>query len=315
MRPCYVLRLSAARTSFRKSQRAAVVAGSLTFAALGVGCGSDSSGPSDPLAKVPDFIYVSNASGGTQLYTWTAGTTALLQGSIAGDREPQTAGNKVVFTGYRISAANAEIWIANLDGSNAIQLTNDPSTDNQPSLSPDAATVVFTSTRSGTSRVWTMGADGSNPTALNTGSDTDVPESAPRYSPGGARILFSSPRTNTTQIWIVPAAGGTATQVTHEVNGAFFGSWSPNGNSIFYVDGADRSKIHEVDVASGTVTDYVTGGTDVGDAACTASACLVVSNATQANRDIYAYIGTGDTAPIAILIGSPSDYEPALLHH
>ena len=283
--------------------------------AVAASCGSDSTGPDDPLAKVPDFIYVSNASGGTQLYIWKHGTVTLFPASIAGDVEPQSGGGKIVFTSYRISAGNPEIYIANLDGSNALRLTSDPATDKQPSISPDGQTVIFTSNRSGTSRIWAMGADGSNPTAINTGSDTDIPETAPRYSPSGGRILFNSPRTNTTQIWIVPAAGGTATQVTHEVNGAFFGSWSPDGDFIFYVDGADRTKIHKINVSSGDVTDYVTNGTDVGDEACSNAACLVVTNATRTNRDIYAYIGAGDTSPIAIVKETTaSEYQPAILN-
>lgn len=309
----HALDFSAARCAVRNRRRASVIAGSVALATLAASCGSDSTSP-DPLSKVPDFIYVSDVSGGAQLYNWHGGTSTLFPGSVAGDVEPQTAAGKVVFTSYRISPANAEIYIANLDGSNTLRLTTDGHTDNQPSLSPDGGTVVFTSTRSGTSRIWTMGADGSSPAALNTGSATDIPESSARYSPGGGRILFSSPRTNTTQIWIVPAAGGTATQVTHDVNGAFYGSWSPDGASIFYVDGADRTKIHEVDVASGNVTDYVTGGTDVGDAACTASVCLVVTNATSLNRDILAYIGPGDTAPATVLTSSANEFEPAVIH-
>jgi WD40 repeat protein len=310
----YRPRSIAARVARRKPRRALIVSGSAALALLGASCGSDSTGNPDPLSKVPDFIYVSDVSGAPQLYTWHSGASTLFPGSVAGDLEPQTAAGKVVFTSYRISAANAEIFIANFDGSNAIRLTNDSHTDNQPSLSPDGGTVVFTSTRSGNARIWTMGADGSNQTALNTGSDADIPESAPRYSPGGGRILFSSPRTNTTQIWIVPAGGGTATQVTHDVNGAFFGSWSPDGGSIFYVDGADRTKIHKVDVSTGDVTDYVTDGTDVGDAACTASVCMVVTNATSSNRDILAYVGPGDMAPTPVLNSSANEYEPAILH-
>ena len=300
------------RYSVRNSHSAFIVIGSLLLAAAAAGCGSSSTAPVDPIKMVPDFIYVSNASGGTQLYTWHQGTSALFPGTIAGDIEPQTGGGKVVFTSYRISAANAEIFIANQDGSNILRLTTDTHTDHEPSLSPDGATVVFSSTRSGRSRIWTMGANGANPTALNTGSGTDVPESAPRYSPGGSRILFSSPRTNTTQIWIIPTNGDTATQVTHDVNGAFFGSWSPDGTAIYYVDGADRTVIHKVDIASGTVTAYVTGGRDVGDAACTNQLCLVVTGATGLNRDIYAYIGAGDANPLALLITSNAEYEPAI---
>ncbi len=294
------------------TRRVCAAVGSAALVAA-AGCSDTSTSP-NPIDKVPDFIYVSNASGANELYTWHKDTSTIFPATVAGDVEPQSAAGKVVFTSYRISFLNAEIYIANLDGSNAIRLTNSPGADHQPSLSPDGSTVVFTSLRSGRSRIWTMGADGSSPTALATGSATDIPESSPRYSPGGGRILFSSPRTNTTQIWIVPAAGGTPTQVTHEANGAFFGSWSPDGNSIYYVDGTDRTKIHKVDVASGTVTDYVTGGTDVGDAACNAVVCLVVSGATSSNSDIYAYIGPGDTAPLALLIQSTNDREPAILH-
>jgi Tol biopolymer transport system component len=249
------------------------------------------------------------------MYTWSKGTTALFPGSIAGDAEPQSAAGKIVFTSYRISFSNPEIFIENLDGSNAIRLTNSPGTDHQPSLSPDGHTVVFSSVRQGgVLRIWTMGADGSLPARLTTGSDSTVPESAPRFSPSGDKILFSSPRTNTSQIWTVPVAGGSATQVTHEANGAFLASWGADGNSIFYADGADRTKVHKVVLSSGDVSDYVTGATDVGDQACTADGCLVVVNQSSANADIYAYIGSGDTNPIAILITSATEIQPAILH-
>ena len=66
-------------------------------------------------------------------------------------------------------------------------------------------------------------------------------------------------------------------------------------------------------VASGDVTDYVTGGDDVGDAACTNVVCLVVTKNTGANSDIYAYIGAGDTEPVAILITSAAEFDPAVL--
>jgi WD40-like Beta Propeller Repeat len=299
----------------RNSRHSVLAVAAFVAAAAVAGCGSDSTSP-DPISKVPDFIYVSNASGTLQLYTWHKGTSTLFPASVAGDQQPQSAAGKVVFTSYRVSGLNPEIYIANLDGSDTMRLTNttSASADKEPSISPDGHTVVFSSTRSGTSRIWTMNADGTNPTALNTGSTSDVPESSPRYSPGGGRVLFNSPRTNTSQIWIVPAAGGTATQVTHEVNGAFSGSWGPDGDVIYYVDGTDRSKIHKVVVSTGVVSDYVSGGTDVGNQDCTNALCLVTTNATSSARDIYAYIGTGDSAPIAVLNSSAEEYEPAILH-
>ena len=294
------------------ARRVCVAFGAL-WLATATACGSDSSsGPADPLSKVPRFVYVSNASGDNQLYTWDQGATALFPASVAGDVEPQSAAGKVVFTSYRISYLNAEIYITNLDGSNAIRLTDSPGPDYQPSLSPDGSKVAFSSLRSGTSRIWIMNSDGTNPTELATGSAEDLPESNARYSPGGAQILFSSPRTNTTQIWVMPSSGGAATQVTHEANGAFDGSWSPDGRSIFYVDGVDRTKIHKIVVATGDETDYVTGGDDVGDAACAPSACIVVTGATGTNKNIVAYVGA-NTDPISLLQTDKNEYEPAIL--
>ena len=293
------------------ARRVCVAFGAL-WLAMAAACGSDSTGPSDPLSKVPRFVYVSNASGDNQLYTWDQGTTALFPASVAGDVEPQSAAGKVVFTSYRISYLNAEIYITNLDGSNAIRLTDNPGPDYQPSLSPTGTKVVFSSLRSGTSRIWIMNADGSNPTELATGSAENLPESNARFSPEGGQILFSSPRTNTTQIWVMPAAGGAATQVTHEANGAFDGSWSPDGQSIFYVDGVDRTKIHKIVVATGAESDYITGGDDVGDAACTSHACIVVTGATGTNKNIVAYVGA-NTDPISLLQTDKNEYEPAIL--
>ncbi len=160
-----------------------------------------------------------------------------------------------------------------------------------------------------------MGADGSNPAQLGTGSDSTTPESSPRFSPDGTQILFSSARTGTNQIWVMPAAGGAATQLTHEANGAFSGSWNSDGKSIFYIDGVDRSVVHKIVLATDATVSYVTGGNDVGDEACTKDLCLVTTNNSTINRDIYAYFGEGDAAPLAILNQTnASEFGPAFMH-
>jgi hypothetical protein len=316
MKPRRIPEFSVSFALIRNRLHWALAATAFALVAGVAGCGSDSTAPVDPLSKVPDFIYASNTSGSLLLYTWHKGTSTVFPGSVAGDQQPQSAAGKIVFTSYRVSGLNPEIYIANLDGSDTVRLTttNNQSADEQPSLSPDGHTVVFSSTRSGFTRIWTMNADGSDPAALSTGSASNIPESAPRFSPTGDRILFNSTSTNTSQIWIVPAAGGTPTQITHEPNGAFSGSWGPDGDVIFYVDGSDRTKIHKVDVASGEVTNYVTDGTDVGNQDCTNALCLVVTNATGSARDIYAYIGAGDAAPVPVLNSSAAEYDPAILH-
>lgn len=279
--------------------------------AAGMGC-SDSSTAPNPLTTIPDFVYVSNENGSDQLFTYHKGTSALLPGSVGGDIDPQSAHGRIVFTSYR-DGPNPEIYSVKNDGSDIQRLTNNPAADIQPALSPDGATIVFVSLRTSTSRLWTMGADGSNPTELSTGSDEFTPESQPRFSPNGTQLLFNSPRTGVSQLYIMPAAGGTAVQLTHESNGAFSGSWGADGASVFYVDGHDRTTIHKIDVAGGTVSDYVTGGTDVGDPECTSTQCLVVSGVTAGSGDIFVYTGAGDTSPLKVVGTSGNERQPAFL--
>jgi Tol biopolymer transport system component len=258
-------------------------------------------------------VYVSNQNGSDQLFRYDTGTATLIPGSVAGDADPQSAHGRIVFTSYRDNPTSSEIYSMKNDGTDVLRLTNNPALDFAPTLSPDGSTVVFASLRTGTSRLWSMASDGTSPVQLVTGSTQYTPETNPRFSPDGARILFSSPRTGTSQLFLMPAAGDTATQLTHEANGAFDGSWSSDGASIFYVDGRDHSVIHKITLADGTVTSFVTGGTDVGQPACNPTLCLVVSGRTSGAGDILAYTGANDTAAVKVVGTSGNERQPAFL--
>jgi TolB protein len=193
------------------------------------------------------------------------------------------------------------------------RLTNNPALDFSPTLSPDGTTIVFASLRTGTSHLWSMNSDGTNPVQLTTGSTQYTPENAPRFSPDGTKILFNSPRTGTSQLFLMPAAGDTATQLTHEANGAFDGSWSSDGTSIFYIDGRDHGTIHKIVMADSVVSSYVTGGSDVGQPDCDNALCLVVVGRTTAAGDIFAYKGANDASSVKIVGTSGNERQPALL--
>jgi WD40-like Beta Propeller Repeat len=307
-----------------------------TAAILGLAaCGSDSTSPPPPppppppapppppppppppTASVASFVYVSNQTGNDLIFRYDSGTTAYaLASSTAGDADPQSAHGRIVFTSYRISAQNSEIYSMKNDGSDVQRLTNNTALDFSPSLSPDGLRVLFASLRTGTSRLWSMDADGSNPVQLFTGSSAYTPETAPRFSPDGTQILFNSPRTGTSQLFLMPVVNDSttvATQLTHEANGAFDGSWSSDGLSVFYVDGRDHSVIHQITPLGGTVSSYVTGGTDVGQPACGTTACLVVSGRTSGAGDIFLYTGAGDTAAVKLAGTTGNERQPAFL--
>ena len=54
----------------------------------------------------------------------------------------------------------------NVDGSNQINLTNNPAKDDNPVWSPDGKQIAFNSDRDGNQEIYVMNADGSNPTNL-----------------------------------------------------------------------------------------------------------------------------------------------------
>jgi ABC-type branched-subunit amino acid transport system substrate-binding protein len=87
---------------------------------------------------------------------------------------------------------NTEIYRMNADGSELVNLTNNPAMDWGPALSPDGAKIVFSSDRDGNSEVYVMNADGSGQTRLtNNPADDGGPFS---WTPDGKKIIFKTNR-------------------------------------------------------------------------------------------------------------------------
>ena len=106
---------------------------------------------------------------------------------------------------------NSQIFTMNPDGSNVVQLTDDPSsaTDTLPSISPNGHTVVYQSDVSGTDQIWAINGDGTNPRQL-TSDDSNV---QPTFSPDGKKIAFDSDRGGYFQLFVMNADGSGQTQV------------------------------------------------------------------------------------------------------
>jgi len=136
-------------------------------------------------------------------------------------------GRRVVFTSDRDNRASADVYLMNADGTGverlttnrahwapqfspdgqrlAVQvdrdvvvfdlsdgsrrsLTSEPQNGMNPTWSPDGQRLAFVSTRNGRAEIFTMNADGSNPTVLVTMAAGDVID--PRWSPDGSRVAF-----------------------------------------------------------------------------------------------------------------------------
>ena len=82
---------------------------------------------------------------------------------------------------------DAELWVCDLDGSNAKKLTNNNAIDNMPNWLPDGKGLIFGSTRTGVWQIWRMREDGTNfiqPTHHVNGAWE------PRVSPKGDRVAY-----------------------------------------------------------------------------------------------------------------------------
>lgn len=135
----------------------------------------------------------------------------------------------------------AQIYVADLNGTEAIQLTNLPSGACQPDWSPDGQKIVFISPCKNKEKdyvntsLFIMNADGSNLTTLDASSGGNFD---PAWSPDGKTIAFSSLRTGQMEIFLINPDD--STDVKQITTGAQriesrMPAWSPDGTKLVYV--------------------------------------------------------------------------------
>jgi TolB protein len=89
-----------------------------------------------------------------------------------------------------IGDGNSEVFVANADGSNPRNLTNNPFFDGWPAWSPDGRKIAFASNRRGHGyQIFVMDADGAN---VRLVANTEGRGTAPRWSPDGKTIYFTN---------------------------------------------------------------------------------------------------------------------------
>ena len=121
------------------------------------------------------------------LWTTASGDAEVLIGGDGDQQYPTVSpdGSKLVYQD------NGDLWVANLDGTAALQLTDWPENEYESAVSPDGTTVVFASDRSGNDELWAVDIGGGEPVNL-TNHPGD--ESWPAFSESGDYIYFTSDR-------------------------------------------------------------------------------------------------------------------------
>ncbi len=121
---------------------------------------------------------------------------------------------RVVFASDR--SGNHDVFAADTDGSNVVNLTDAPSRDEPAAASPDGTRVAFRSDRDGTYEIFSIDADGGDATMLTDGEGQNF---WPTWSPDGNQIAFTRDRDGGTGIWVMSADGSDARLLVSDVPG------------------------------------------------------------------------------------------------
>ena len=170
---------------------------------------------------------------------------AVLVGALSAITKPVEAAfpgknGKIAFSSYRdghVQQSNwpsAEIYVMDADGSNPVNITNDPgSDDSSPTWSPDGTKLAFVSRRRGSAlrvRVYIMNADGSGVRHVSDALDNT---GHLIWSPDGSKLAFSSNH----DIWVMKANSSGQTNIT--ADSGFYShswpTWSPDGAKIAFM--------------------------------------------------------------------------------
>ena len=146
-------------------------------------------------------------------------------------------GKRITFVSDR--SGSREIWVADSDGANLIQVTNLGAATGGPRWSPDGRRIAFDSTAGGTGgtqQSYTINVGGGSPRMITSGGRNRRPE----WSTDGLWVYYSSSLSGESQVWKFPAAGGEPVQVTRQ--GGSNPIASPNGKFVYFERGRGRGR-------------------------------------------------------------------------
>src|SRR6266853_1530403 len=171
------LKLSTARLGLPLNRRYPLKASFADEAGVAIGPATGVTWTSDnpSVVSVVEDGNVSTASYGHARITATApgGRRAAAEVFVQG--EIVVASSR---TGHR------QIFQQPITSSDAVQLTQEPADNSQPTMSPDGETIAFVSNREGNSHIWLMSIDGSSQRPVTRGQQSK--ESAPRFLRDGS---------------------------------------------------------------------------------------------------------------------------------
>ncbi|HVO32314.1 MAG TPA: FlgD immunoglobulin-like domain containing protein, partial [Elusimicrobiota bacterium] len=130
-------------------------------------------------------------------------------------------------------------WQANLAQQSGSQLSEATFNGGQdPSWSPDAQKLAFSSNRTGSYNMFVLasqnGVLAESTSTLTQLTNTTANATHPAWSPDGSQIAFAWDVTGQNQIWMMPSAGGPAVQLSTSASIDTEPAWSPDGAHVVF---------------------------------------------------------------------------------
>jgi len=202
------------------------------------------------------IYFVSNRSGSKEIWQMDydgANPKQLTHtGSIALSPHVSPDGSRVAFSG--MTKEGWQIQMYSLDLGRLVTFQHFSGDNYSPAWASDGQSIAFSSSRTGNTEIYTVGAAGGTPHRL---TDSKGPDISPTWNPRtNAQIAWVSGRTGLPQIYNMASDGTNVVRVTDQ-GYAVSPSWSPNGQFLAFAwvrhygpGEPGASDIYVMDVAS-----------------------------------------------------------------
>ena len=142
---------------------------------------------------------------------------------------PGIATSKIAFVSNRTGAK--EIYVADYDGANMRQITNDRAISVAPAISPEGGRLAYTGYQSGYSDIYLV--------ELASGARSRIlkfpgTNSGASFSPDGGRLACTLSRDGNPELYIAAVNGSGARRLTRTRGVESSPAWSPDGAEIVY---------------------------------------------------------------------------------
>lgn len=160
-------------------------------------------------------------------------------------------GKRVAFSSCNAGGGLCDIWLADADGSNQIQLTTAASRELMPDWMPDNKEVTYVSNRTGHHTYWAMNLETKREQML---FDFKGDANYVKLSPDGKKVAFNFTQDGVINLWTASLAGGNEQQqLTFDKELAGFPVWSPDGKWLaFQIKRGDETNIYIIPSEGGS---------------------------------------------------------------